>query len=151
METRTKEAQMISLAAALIIMFAMGMTPLLVLGHRGAWTTEALLVPVGFLVSGTFALAVLMRAQKLRPGESILSGRFGLVIAVVALVVLLAIGALVAGSVASGHVAGPARAYVGGFTAVVLGVGYLARRIYENVTRRDEVAVEKQEEEHEDD
>jgi hypothetical protein len=131
---RSIEAQAISIGSALVVMMAMGMTPMVVLVHRGPWTPEELLVPIGCVLSGAFALAVLMRAQKLRPGESILSGRFGLVIALAALAVLLGIGAFLASALVTGDIASRDGDSLSGVAGVALGIGYLVRRIYVNLT-----------------
>jgi hypothetical protein len=137
-EGRRREAQLVSLGAVFVFMLTIGIGPLVVLGHRGPWVGDAWMLPAGLVVVGAFSLAVLVRAQKLRSGESILSGRFGLVIAVVALAVLLGVGGLFVAAIADGQAdRTPARVRFGGPIAVGLGIAYLVRRIHANLTGRD--------------
>lgn len=137
MDVRRVERQFISVAAGLVFMLTLGVGPLFVLAHRGPWEPEELFVPIGIGLAGAFALAILVRAQKLLPGESIFAGRFGLALAVSALAVATAllvadVWALATGRGTSLH----ARQAAMGHLAVVFFPAYLARVVYLNLTGR---------------
>jgi hypothetical protein len=133
-----KESQIVSLVAAIVVMIAIAIGPILVFAHRGDWTLADLVCPACVGVGGAFSLAVLVRAQSLRPGESILSGRFGLVIACVSLAVVgLLEGVIVVGLLTGELTGAPPHVRLGGPIALGAAFAYLARSIHANLTGRD--------------
>jgi hypothetical protein len=90
-------------------------------------------------LAGAFALTVLLRNQRLQADESTLSGRFGLVVA--SLGILIALGGL---GLCGWVLLEPERAGVrfgraaAGCAACVLGIAYLVRSVVRNV-RGEEV------------
>lgn len=134
MKIQEREKQAVSLVAGLALMFAIAFGPILLITHRGPWTPGAITIGAGIGGAGLFALAVLFRAQKLGSDESIFSGRFGLVVAVLGVLLLLAFEGL--GIWALGDERSPVREdrTVWGLVAGLVGIGYLGRAIHRNLT-----------------
>jgi hypothetical protein len=122
---------MISIVSGLVVMASVAATPLVALVHRGSWSPEQLMLPVGFGLVGVFALAILFRAQKLGPDESLLSGPFGLAIALAGIVALASLGALFLWPLWANEVDD---VDMRGVALCAVGIVYLARSIYVNLT-----------------
>lgn len=134
MKIQEREKQAVSLVAGLTLMCAMAFGPILLITHRGPWTPGAITIGVAIGGAGLFALAVLFRAQKLGSDDSIFSGRFGLVVAVLGVLLLLAFEGL--GIWALEDERSPVREdrTVWGLVAGLVGIGYLVRAIHRNLT-----------------
>ena len=126
-----RETQFISVVSGLVVMASMAATPLTILVHRGPWSPAELMLPVGFGTGGVFALAILFRAQKLAPDESLLSGPFGLAISIAGILVLAAMGAMFLrpGWAEDSLDDVDTR----GVAMCAIGIAYLARSIYANL------------------
>lgn len=148
MKPHEREKQAVSLVAALVMMSVMAAGPIFLIVHQGPWSPTEIAVGVGIVAAGAFSLALLLRNQRLGPEQSTLSGRFGLVIAGLGVLILLGGAAVCGWAIAEPEVSAipPGRAF-GGIAGCLLAVAYLARAIVRNLrgeeVTRDEAAPEK--------
>jgi hypothetical protein len=130
MDDFTRERQMVVLAAAIVLLFALPTTVMLA-ALAAQWTIGTILTcAIGGAVV-IASMAVMVRAQRSDWRRSIFAGRFGLALALLG----IALFAAILGITVWGFVAGELRGgrVVGGGLAYALGLAYLIRAVRANL------------------